>query len=85
MSAKEKLDAAIQEYVKQLDLEPNIVSVNWVLGYETIHVNPDGKFSYTTGYSAEAGMPQSSAIGITQAVARMYMDSAIENMRPGNE
>lgn len=84
MTPREKLDQAITEYVKSLDLELNIVSVNWVAGYEAIHVSETGGFSYTSGYVANDGLPLSGRIGITQVAARLAIDYATEK-EPRND
>lgn len=80
MTPREKLDQAIREYVATIDLGPGIISVNWVLGYEAIHLDPDGSFGGIAGFVAKNGMPESSITGITTTAARMALDLATKDV-----
>lgn len=79
MSTKEKLEQAIFEYVKGLGFGDSIINVNWVIGYEGVHLDSEnGTPTYTTGYINKDGLPLSGRVGISQSVAKMLIDYTTE-------
>lgn len=83
MSAREKLDQAIVEYVRAENPEKPIISVNWVVGYEAvIHApeNPteDGDLNDMLGYCGAHHLSTTGMIGITQAVAALALREGIQ-------
>lgn len=78
MTPLENLDKAVRTFVESLELEDKIANVTWVLGYEAMHLEPDGGPSYTPGYATTDGLPLSSRIGISQITAKMLLDYATD-------
>lgn len=73
MSAREKLDQAIREYVEQIEHDnPPILATNWVLGWETTHLNPEpdeSHFLHAHDWTHSDGLSAAGAVGLSALTA----------------